>query len=581
MRYQKVTTVLLVGCVLVVLGSCSSSRQFTLAPIKTFDPDNEMIPHPKELEENQIWDIVDMTLFYQVEKALDLGWTARKLGRFLHVAKGREADNVNVLDEVPNSSWYTNRHFHTRMSLEELARGPCEINGPDQTDSWTITRGKFEGGTPGFTIRDARDDRYLIKFDAPLHQEMGSSAEAISTRILYACGYTVPQNTAEYFDPKILQIGETAQVLYHGVKRQMNQQDLDDMLRDTPRREDGKIRVLASKFVPGVPVGVWNYRGRRRDDPNDLVAHEHRRELRGLRVIGSWLNDADRRAANTLAVYVEENGKKFIKHYLIDMGSTLGSNNKFPHAPKYGYEYLVDPRTIGLSFIALGGYVKPWEFEQGHIRPRYPSVGYFESKMFDPGSWVPTYPNPAFEYCTLRDAYWGARLVMNFTDEDIRAIVENAKMSDDDAAEYLISTLIERRDKIGHYWFSRMNPLDRFRLESTTNGSLSLVFSDLAVDGNLNSDEESYYIYTIHHEERVLQEQHITEEPFIPLSLNGQGVLDSFIDSDNVVGEEDKIFNVRIRTQRHGGSLSKTVEVYFHYSGRPSRARIVGIVREE
>lgn len=579
--------IFLKGSILILLAifmvDCAGGGKFTLAPIKTFDPDNADIPHPKVKEENQIWDILDMTFFYQIEKVLNLNWTARKIGKGLQVAKGRPADNVNALDEVPNSSWYTNRHFHYPMTLEELAWGPNVTDGPDQSGPWTIVSGKFEGGTTGFTIKDAKGARYVLKFDPPAFQEMGSSAEVISTKILYACGYNVPQNTIEYFDPAILQIGETAKVAEGGYKRPMTEEDLQAMLKPIPRRGDGKIRTMASKFVDGRAVGIWLFKGTRRDDPNDRVDHEHRRELRGLRSIGSWLSDEDRRAANTLAVYTEdkETGNKYIKHYLLDMGSTLGSNNLIPHAPKYGNEYLIDPRTIGLQFITLGLYVKPWEFETGDVNPEFPSVGYYESEIFNPGAWYPTYPNPAFEYTTYRDAYWGAKIVMSFRDEDIRAIVETAKMSDPRAKEYLIQTMIERRDKIGRYWFERMNPLDKFMLERTGDKGLGLKFSDLAVDGNLASAEETKYAYTFSSSRKRWHKHAYVDEPFIPISNNEQGIVDDILASDLVKKAEDKIFSVKIQTQRRGKKLSKAVTVYFYYSGADKQPRIVGIERQE
>lgn len=563
--------------------SCGGSRKFTLAPIKTFDPDNASIPEPKEKKENQIWDIVDMTFFYQFEKVLDLNWTARKIGRGLHLVKGRPADNVNPLDEVANSSWYTNRHYQNRMTLEELQRGPNVNDGPDQNGAWLIWRAKTEGGTPGFFIRDAKGDAYILKFDAPRFQEMGSGAEVISTKFFHACGYNVPQNTIEYFDPDILQVQEGVMIPDQGFQRQMTTRDVEDLLRPIPRRADGKIRCLASKFVDGKPVGVWDYKGTRSDDPNDRVHHEHRRELRGLRTIASWLSDMDRRAANTLAVYTEnkETGNKYIKHYLIDMGSTMGSNNIIPHPPKYGNEYLVDPRTIGLQLITLGLYVKPWEFETGHINPKFPSIGYYESEIFDPGDWYPTYPNPAFEYATYRDAFWGAKIVMSFRDEDIRAIVKMAKYSDPRAEEYLTKTLIERRDKVGRYWFDRMNPLDKFRFKRKENNILTLRFNDLAIDGDLESAEETTYVYTLSYNKRGRHKQEIVDEPDIPISENGSGFLDKIIASNDIDDNEDKIFLLKIQTQRKGKELSRAVDVYFYYPGNNRDPRVVGIVREE
>ncbi len=581
---MKIKRILIPATLLLVaflLLNCSGPK-YSLAPIKTSDPDRMDIPKPDQKEENQYWDLADYTFFYQVEKVLDLGWSAKKIGKGLNVARGKPADNLNVLDEVPNSSWYTNRHYHNPMSIEELKRGPNVTDGPDYKTPWMITSGKFEGGTPGFTIKDGQGDYYIIKFDAPTFQEMGSSAEVISTKILYACGYFVPQNTIEYFDPTTLKIGETAKVEENGQKRQMTQGDLVAMLKTTPRRADGKIRALASKYVNGRPVGVWNYRGTRNDDPNDRVNHEHRRELRGLRSISSWLSDADRRAANTLAVYTTdpESGNKYIQHYLLDMGSTLGSNNIIPHAPKYGNEYLIDPRTIGLQFITLGAWVKPWEFDFRNLNPEFPSVGYYESEIFDPAEWYATYPNPAFEYTTFRDAFWGAKILMAFKDEQIRAIVGEAQMSDKRAEEYLIKTIIERRDKVGRYWFDKMNPVDKFRFERKGE-ELYLMFNDLAVDGKIEKAADSKYLYTLSYKDKGLHHQKFVENSVLLISKNGNGFFDEILQKNQFNREEEKIFSIALQTQRNDKKLSKVVDVYFYYPGFQNEPRVVGIKRHE
>ncbi len=42
----------------------------------------------------------------------------------------KKAANVNSLDEVPDSSWYTNRHALRHMTIEQLVRGPNRGGAP-------------------------------------------------------------------------------------------------------------------------------------------------------------------------------------------------------------------------------------------------------------------------------------------------------------------------------------------------------------------------------------------------------------------------------------------------------------------
>jgi hypothetical protein len=58
-----------------------------------------------------------------------------------------------------------------------------------------------------------------------------------------------------------------------------------------------------------------------------VVPHEHRRELRALRVFGAWANLTDLKSANTLDTLVSEDGRMVVKHWLQDVGSTFGTNN--------------------------------------------------------------------------------------------------------------------------------------------------------------------------------------------------------------------------------------------------------------
>jgi len=571
------------------LAGCATTAPYTLGPIKTEDPDDRPIPVPEETEENMYWDRMDMSVFHQVEKPLNLNWTGRTIGRALGVTSPDEADNVNVMDEPPNSSWYTRRHYYDEMTPRELAIGPNTRDttglqaGPKPGGTWTVTSGKLEGATSGFQIKDPRGDRYLIKLDGPDWPELTSSAEVISTKILYAAGYFVPQNTITYFSPSQLEIGEDAMVREESRERPMTREDLDQILAPYQPGEDGRIRGMASKFVDGRPLGPFWFQGTRDDDPNDRVRHEQRRELRGLKVISAWLNDADRRHANTMAAYMEE---RYVRHYLLDMGSTLGANASGIHKPIHGQAYMIDQRKIPQALVSFGAYPFPWwDYDP---TPKYKAVGYFRADVFDPGEWVPTYPNPAFEKMTRRDAFWGAKIVMSFSDEDLRAIVETGRISNPEAEAHLIDLLKRRRDKIGRYWFERINPVDRFKVDAESGTTIAgngehgsdphfqLRFEDLAVEGNLETAAARRYTVRMYLDGEPLGPKRSVEQPELPLASGGSA-LDAILDRMGRTSPDQRVVRINLRT-RQNGEPSPLTEVYVHFPAGDV-PRVVGLTR--
>jgi hypothetical protein len=553
----------LLGFIFII--GCSTTKPFNVNSIKMYDPDTSRIPEPDSKREYHYWDRIDYTTFYQIGKPLDLNWIPNETGKLLGVRSKKEADNVNVLDEVPNSSWYTNRHAHKRMTADELRTGPDSGAGPDTAGVWNITNGKLEGFGAGFFVEDAKGDRYLVKLDGPDFPELASSAEVISTKIFYAAGYFVPENYITWFDPDQLNLTDDAEVVEDGRVREMVEEDIESMLMGQKRTENGKFRALASKFVDGNPVGIWEFYGRRNDDPNDRVRHEHRRELRGLRIISSWLNDADRSAKNTLAVYTDE---QYIKHYLLDMGSTLGANGANPHRPVHGKAYLIDPRYMIAAVPQLGFHQFSWDTVS--TRFQYRETGYFESDLFNPGKWVPTHPNPAFEKMTLRDAFWGVKVVSSFSNEDIVAIVETGEISNPEAEKYLVETLIQRRDKIISHWSKKITLFSNFEV-TESNSELLLKFEDISSNYAVLSKDKITYRFKINPATDINCE-YFNAEPV--LNINPDMCESSFI--DNKTGM--KIYHVLL--SYHSESLKELpgVNLYIGIKNK-NKPRIIGINR--
>ncbi len=168
----------------------------------------------------------------------------------------------------------------------------------------------------------------------------------------------------------------------------------------------------------------------------------------------------------------------------------MGSGSVKPQTRRAGNEYIIEGKPIAKAGLTLGLWDRPWR----HVKyPDYPAIGRFEGDFFQPQLWKPEYPNPAFDRMQLEDAFWATRTVMRFTDEMIRAIVETGQLDDPAASDYLVQTLIKRRDKIIRYYLPQMNPLDEFQLTGEPGLSLRLGFKNLGLEAGLASASSYQY----------------------------------------------------------------------------------------
>jgi hypothetical protein len=405
-----------------------------------------------------------------------------------------EAVNVNTLGEVPDSSWFTNRMGRRVMSVEELVRGPNRGSGPDMSSPWVVIDLKREGVTPGFRIRDGRGDVYFIKLDPLYWPQLATSTEVIGTKFFHAFGYHVPENYLTQWPDDYVIDSESVVDMGYGFTEPLRKADVREVLDNVGRRSDGSIQVLASKMLPGDWLGPFNFIGTRPDDANDIFMHQDRRELRGLYVFASWMNHNDSDAVNTLDMYHEaEDGRRYVRLYMIDFVTIMGSGAIGPHARRVGNEYYMDWGWMARAGLTFGVWDRPWRHVDYEI---FPSVGRFESDYFQPEAWRPDYPNPAFSKMTLQDALWATRTVMRFSDDAIRAIVATGQYEDSAAEVHVAETLIERRDKIVGYYLSLINPLDGFEVEAGSGGTKRLAFTNLGLEAGLAA--ECRYGYAWH-----------------------------------------------------------------------------------
>ena len=396
------------------------------------------------------------------------------------------AGNVNTIDEVPDSSWFTNRILGRPLTPDDIARGPLAGAGP-AAGQWRVVAQKKSGFAPGFTMRDAQGQLWFISFDANGYPEAATGAILAANKLFWAIGYWQVENFLVHVARDQIVVDEKTRFTPpSGHQRSMRDGDIDAILNRSHRGKDGRYRAVAARAVPGQPIGGFRYHGTRPDDPNDIVPHEHRRELRALKVFGAWTNLVDMKAGNTLDTIVSVNGRRVVRHYLQDVGSTFGTGANGPHEPDEGWEFLYDGELVRKRLLRLGFYFAPWVTVQYE---EHPAIGRFEGDLFDPRAWRPRVPTAAFHNSRADDEFWAARRVAAFSDDMIRAAVGTAQYSDPAAAQTLADVLIKRRDAIARAYLPAINPLVDFALSEAG----TLTFRNAAVDGGAGGPPPSGY----------------------------------------------------------------------------------------
>ena len=339
-----------------------------------------------------------------------------------------------------------------------------------------MKRSKSGGSTPGLVVKDARGHEYLLKSDdlGPRAPEISTAADAIVSRFYWALGFNVPCNTVEYVRAGDLRVApHGVDKLPWGEERPLRQSDVDRVLHDATRSDDGRYRLSASRFIDGVPIGTWRTEGTRPDDPNDVIPHQDRRELRGERLLAAWTAHWDSRGPNTFDAFVKTSGSRgYVKHYFLDFSDSLGGvpiRTPWPE-PRVGFATVANVPEIAEDLVTFGAVQRRWDDVK--LDPRTPNLGYLDVTHFDPLRFAPQTPLVRWARADAHDLGWMARKLARIDEDRIRAAVSVGHLTRDVERERLVEILMGRRDKILRVAFARSSPLgepsvtgDRFCLQ--------------------------------------------------------------------------------------------------------------------
>lgn len=406
----------------------------------------EQAKPPKATKLSYRYDVFEQAIARPIARSLDPATLVRRVR-----GHRREAANVDERDQVRlPSTWWQPRVGFVPVTVSQMLTGPGPGTGPSRASKWKVTGLKSEGVSLGFRVKDADGQTFQIKFDPKGFPELGTGADVVASSLFWAAGYNVPDNAIVNFTIDDLEIPESAS--YEdavGKKHPLDLAEMRRLLAGAPVMPDSTYRAVASRYLPGKPLGEWMYSGRRDDDPEDLIPHELRRELRGLWTVAAWIHHDDCSARNTLDMWVTDGGRSFVRHHLLDFSGCLGSASIDKHFLRSGHEYVMDFDNAARDLGTVGLCRPEWEHGQ---YPDMPAAGYLETDTFDPDGWRPFLPNPAFDARTERDERWGARIVAGFSEALIRAAVERGRYSDPRVTEYLVQALLVRRDKLVRRW---------------------------------------------------------------------------------------------------------------------------------
>jgi hypothetical protein len=470
---------------MLMLAGCAPPMRFADRAILWKDPDDRPIPQPKPRDPPYHWVAIRDAAFDPLDQILALDYTA-------------EAANVNAVDETPDSTWWTDRQRLPGQARprafgeQEMHRGAF-AERPLPLLPLTITKGKDKGGNLGFIVKDAIGRQFAIKMDPPGYVSLDTSTEVVVSRLAWAGGWNVPAESIVDLHLGDLQLSPKAtHTDADGNKLPLDAERFRKLMARAPMNADGTIRALASLWIEGVVVGPYTYIGRRRDDPNDRVAHEDRRDLRGYGVFSAWVNNVDTTEANTLDSYVGDKGRGHLIHWQQDVGGSFGSRAAEPMFYWMGADTYFSTGRMLASLLSFGIANRAWEGEDVRARRArtlalYPELGWYDDVAFQPRDWHPIFDNPAFERATARDRYWGAKRILQLDEPALRAAIAEGRYRSA-AAERLFQILWKRREKILRAYLRDVPPLDYFRVDKG-----ALCWDDLWIVAGFGDERSADY----------------------------------------------------------------------------------------
>jgi hypothetical protein len=514
---------------LLALAACAAERPAHFADASVIDDvgDDRPIPSPKRFDPVK-------------EAVLTVQYVERPMVEALDPSQ-HEGGDVNALDEVPRSTWFSPDTVEAAADAADSPAPPFRF----LLDAPAVTHDK------AVSVIDARGRRFEVWRDPPDRPGMATGAAAAAAQILREIGYFTPGVWANDLGASsfvVRDAGDTAA--------------LEALVRSGPPPSSGVFRVGITRWPIGTDIGPTPSTDVRKDDPNDRVRHEDRRTLRALKLVFGWLGQTQADASVLRDVYVGAPGRGHVVHYIAGLGGALGADAVVRPAPPRDDDTDLTSVNVWITLGTLGLYR-----QKPRLTPeRWPSLGEYR-ETWAPEAFHTSPPIEPLDRALPADLYWAAKRIAALrTTFLVRAL--DAGHYDDDSARSLLQSLIRDRQRAAVVWgFAQVTPCEVERLaQPGRDTAAALVLRDAAVSlGVVVATSSQYRVDMVDDAGRAIAEPRRIE-------LSG-GALFPVVLPENAPG----YVVIRVRLYRSGRAAPRSMEV--HLVHRPGSWRVVGVVR--
>ena len=330
------------------------------------------------------------------------------------------AQNVNTIDEVPDSSWFTNRIGSRQLSRRGDSRAARTPARRPARSSWTIIREKSAGRAPGFTAqrRQRRDVVPVVRSARTIPKAPPAAVVVADQDLLGArlqpgrdVHHDVRSASRSTIDPNATVRRPS------GERTPFTRDDLHAILERAARNADGTYRVAAGRLLPGKVLGrlpLRRHAPRRSQRPRPARAPP--RAARAARV--RRLDEPDRPEGRQHARHARHRERPR-RRQALPAGCRLDVRHRRQRPARVGHRLgvLLRGRPTRKRLFSFGFALSPGRRSATRIPVGRP----LRRRPLRSATWKPQTPTPAYMEMRADDAFWAARRVMAFSDDLIRA----------------------------------------------------------------------------------------------------------------------------------------------------------------